>query len=103
MLQMKWTPEKIAELKKRYPHEDNATLAPDLGCTVKALAFRASSLGIKKTNRANEARYDNMGRKKNEPESLARCPRRQIATGTLFYTGNGVTHLSSASAGRDGI
>jgi len=93
---MKWTPEKIDQLKSRYPHEDNGALARDLGCSRKALAFRASSLGIKKTASFNEARYARLGPQ--IPPHLMRGARRQIATGTIIVRGNTLTHLSNASA-----
>ncbi len=79
---MKWTPEKIEELRRRYPHEDNGKLARELGCSRNALAFRASFLGIRKTKAANEARYTLLGRMEDG--------KRRIATGVVT-TRNGVT------------
>jgi Zn-dependent peptidase ImmA (M78 family) len=92
---MKWTTEKVSELRTRYPHEDNATLARELGCSRKALAFRASSLGIKKTEGYNETRYARLGKK--PPEHLIRGERRRIETGTVIVRGNTLTHLSNYS------
>ena len=96
---MKWTQQKIDELRRRYPHEDNGTLAREFGCSRKALAFRASFLGIRKTAEANEARYAALSRRA-APESME-GERRQIATGTLIVRGNVLTHLSNFSAARD--
>jgi len=96
---MKWTTEKIEELRRRYPHEDNARLAQDFGCSRKALVFRASHLGLRKTDAANEARYAAMSRR-HTPESLpGEC--REIATGTLIVRGNVITHLSRFAASRE--
>ena len=92
---MKWTPEKLTQLRRRYPVEDNSTLAREFGCSRKALAFRASTLGIKKTDSYNEARYARLGPK--APEALLRGTRRQIATGTIIVKGNTLTHLSNFS------
>jgi hypothetical protein len=96
---MKWTPEKIEELRRRYPHEDNGPLARDLGCSRKALAFRASHLGIRKTQAANEARHARLARK--PPAHLDGCERREIRTGTLIIRGNVITHLSNCSVARE--
>lgn len=92
---MKWTNEKIEQLRNRYPNEDNGALAHELGCSRKALAFRASTLGIKKTEAANEARYARMGTQL--PQHLQRGEKRQIATGTIIIKGHILTHLSNAS------
>jgi hypothetical protein len=96
---MKWTPEKLEELRRRYPHEDNGRLARELGCSRKALAFRASYLGIRKTDAANEARYAALSRRA-APEAMG-GQQRQIATGTVIVRGNVLTHLSNFSAARD--
>jgi hypothetical protein len=96
---MKWTPEKNEELRRRYPHEDNGRLARELGCSRKALAFRASFLGIRKTDAANEARYAALARRI-APESME-GERREIATGTVIVRGNVLTHLSNFSAARE--
>ncbi len=93
---MKWTQARLDELRARYPHEDNGPLARDLGCSRKALAFRASSMGIKKTEACNEARYARLGRR--PPEEVWNGERRAIATGILIKKGNVLTHLSHASA-----
>ncbi len=93
---MKWTPEKLQSLRTRYPNEDNGLLARELGCSRKALAFRASSLGIKKTEAFNEARFARLGTK--APAHLADGERRTIATGTVIIRGNVLTHLSHFSA-----
>lgn len=95
---MKWTPEKIEELRRRYPHEDNGTLAREFGCSRKALVFRASHLGLRKTEAANEARYAAMSRRPAPPGEDGE--RRQIATGTLIVRGNVLIHLSNFSAAR---
>ncbi|HEY5993928.1 MAG TPA: hypothetical protein VIU46_04920 [Gallionellaceae bacterium] len=92
---MKWTNEKIDLLRSRYPNEDNAALAKELGCSRKALAFRASSLGIKKTEAANEARYERMSARL--PQHLQHGEVRHIATGTVVVKGHILTHLSHAS------
>ncbi len=96
---MKWTQEKIEALRRRYPHEDNAQLARELGCSRKALAFRASCLRLRKTEAANEARYTRLARK--TPAHLAGCERREIRTGTLIIRGNVLTHLSNCSVLRE--
>lgn len=96
---MKWTPEKIEELRRRYPHEDNGRLARELGCSRKALVFRASYLGIRKTEAANEARYAAMSRRI-APENMEGM-RREIATGTVIVRGNVLVHLSNCSASRE--
>lgn len=44
-----WTPEQLAELARRYPHEPTAAIAADLGMTVTACYQLAQKLGIKKT------------------------------------------------------
>ncbi len=92
---MKWTNDKIELLKNRYPNEDNARLATELGCSRKALAFRASSMGIKKTEAAHEARYARMSMRL--PAHLPQGERRKIATGTLIQHGHILTHYSNAS------
>ncbi len=92
---MKWTNEKIDLLRSRYPNEDNGKLAGELGCSRKALAFRASSMGIKKTEAANEARYAGMG--KPIPKHMQGGEKRSIATGTVITRGNTLIHLSNAS------
>ncbi len=92
---MKWTPEKLDALRRHYPHEDNGALAKELGCSRKALAFRASSMGIAKTAACNEARYAGLGRK--APAHLAQGTRRTIATGTVIIRGDTLTHLSNVS------
>lgn len=92
---MKWTNDKIELLKNRYPSADNAKLAQELGCSRKALAFRASTLGIKKTEAANEARYARMSYRL--PKNMPQGERRHIATGTLIQQGHVLTHYSHAS------
>ncbi len=92
---MKWTNDKIELLKSRYPNEDNGALASELGCSRKALAFRASTLGIKKTEAANEARYAGMG--KLNLKHMQGGEKRSIATGTVITRGNTLIHLSNAS------
>jgi biotin operon repressor len=92
---MKWTNEKIELLKNRYPNEDNGALARELGCSRKALAFRASSLGVKKTEAANEERYARMGYR--IPQNLQQGEKRKIATGTVIIKGHILTHISNAS------
>ncbi len=91
---MKWTPEKVETLRRRYPHEDNGQLARELGCSRKALAFRAHQMGITKTEAYNEARYAALAKK--APEALTQGERRTIATGTVIIRGNILTHISHA-------
>ena len=96
---MKWTPEKTAELRRRYPDEDNARLALEFGCSRKALAYRASCMGLRKSAAATEARYASMGRRRViHPGG----DRREIASGTLIVHGRITTHLSNVSAMREG-
>ena len=89
---MKWTPEKLETLKRRYPVEDNGQLAQELGCSRKALAYRAHCEGLRKTDAANEARYAAPSRRL--VGRGIRGTRREIATGTLITRGNVITHLS---------
>ncbi len=97
---MKWTNDKIEQLKNRYPNEDNGKLARELGCSRKALAFRASAMGIKKTEAANEARYARMAAQ--IPAHLQHGEKRSIATGTVIARGNALIHLSHASLRGEG-
>ncbi len=92
---MKWTQEKISELRRRYPHEHNSVLAEEFGCSRKALAFRAHQMRITKTEAYNEARYAALAKK--APEALTQGERRTIATGTLIKRGNVLIHISHAS------
>lgn len=89
---MKWTPEKLEALRRRYPHEHNSTLARELGCSPHALAFRARQLGIATTEACDEARHARMASR--ATEERAPCERRVIATGTLIRNGNVLTHIS---------
>jgi len=98
---MKWTPEKLEQLKRRYPAEDNAVLAREFGCSRKALAYRAHCEGLRKSDAANEARYAALSRRL--VGRGMRGIRREIATGTLITLGNVTTHLSKFTVrGGDG-
>jgi len=44
-----WTPADDAALRRRYPYESTATLARDLGRTVRAVYARAKAMGLAKT------------------------------------------------------
>lgn len=44
-----WTPEQLAALTKRYPHEPTKALAADLGVTISACYQQAQERGLKKT------------------------------------------------------
>ncbi len=94
-MNVRWTEEKVAELRQRYPHEDNKTLAAHFGCSKSALGFRASRLGLTKSAKYMEARYNLSG--KNSTRLNLRGERRQIATGTVIVRGNVLTHLSFMS------
>ncbi len=96
---MKWTPEKVDSLRRRYPDEESARLARDLGCSAKAVALLASRLGIRKSAGFIEARYRKAGVAR--PGARLDGARRVIATGTVIVRGNVLTHLSNASVHRD--
>lgn len=46
----KWTPDEIALIKSRYPHEDTAKLAADLGARVKQVYEQAAYRGVQKSH-----------------------------------------------------
>lgn len=45
----RWTAERVATLTARYPHEDTAALAAELGVTYIAVKMRARKLGLRKS------------------------------------------------------
>ncbi len=95
---MRWTEEKIAILRERYPNENNKSLAQFFGCSKSALGFRASRLGLTKSADYMEARY-NISSKAGSRVSLD-GERRQIATGTVIIRGNVLTHISNMGMSR---
>ncbi len=93
---MRWTAKKLKELRERYPHEDNAKLAQEFGCSRKALAYRAHMEGVKKTDRARALTQG--GKYRKEPPETEGGIRREIATGTVIVSGHVLTHLSNFGA-----
>ena len=49
MTRRPWTPEVLAELARRYPHERTADIARDLGRSIGSIHGQANMLGLKKT------------------------------------------------------
>ena len=49
MTRRPWTPEAIAEVCRRYPHERTADIAIDLGRSIGSIHGQANMLGLKKT------------------------------------------------------
>lgn len=92
---MRWTPEKIEELRIRYPNEDNKVLAKEFGCTVKALAYRASVNGIRKSEEANQRRYE-----KSAVTSSDEGVKRHIATGTVIVRPGVLIHHSNITGNK---
>ncbi len=95
---MRWTEDKLAILRERYPNENNKLLAQFFGCSKSALGFRASRLGLTKSAEYMEARY-NASSKAGSRVSLD-GERRQIATGTVIIRGNVLTHISNMGVSR---
>ena len=50
-----WTPQEEQTLRDRYPTEDTAVLAAELGCSVPRLYAKAKAMGLKKTDAFIEA------------------------------------------------
>ena len=72
-----WTPAEEQLLRDRYPSEDTALLAAELGCTVPRLYAKANAMGLKKTEAFMEA-------------CLKRCGELRAESGkaTRFQPGN---------------
>lgn len=49
MSRLTWTPEALAEVCRRYPHERTADIARDLGRSIGSIHWQANLLGLKKT------------------------------------------------------
>ena len=49
MTRRPWTPEDLAEVVRRYPHERTADIARDLGRSIGSIHDQANKLGLKKT------------------------------------------------------
>jgi len=49
MTRRPWTPEALAEVCRRYPHERTADIARDLGRSIGSIHGQANMLGLKKT------------------------------------------------------
>lgn len=45
----KWTSDLVAELVRRYPHEQSALIAKSIGCSVASVYNQANKYGLKKT------------------------------------------------------
>ena len=49
MTRRPWTPEALAEVCRRYPHERTADIARDLGRSIGSIHGQANMLGLKKS------------------------------------------------------
>lgn len=93
-----WTPEKIEEVRRRYPHEDTDRLAAELGCSHKALVYRACILGVHKTDEAKAAIFTRVAQSNFDARhDVATAKKRRIATGVLFEDRGLTVHLSDVS------
>lgn len=94
-----WTEDKVRLLEERYADADNGALALELGITRKALVYRASLLGLRKSEKSKQQRYEQMSRPTPTVVANARheTPGRRIATGVLFEEHGCITHYSDVS------
>ena len=58
----KFTPEKLAMLIEKYPHEDSQKLADELGCGIGTLRNKVHKLQLKKSDACAAERYAKHGR-----------------------------------------
>ncbi len=110
---MRWTEDKLAILRERYPNEDNQVIAQSFGITRAAVAQRAAILGLAKTaefsfqyrsragmaHKRQKAAAPSMVKRKPREETIDLPNGRKIATGTVYINGNVLTHIPHVRRG----
>lgn len=93
-----WTPEKLDELKRRYPDEGNKALSEHFGCNPSVIKNEAEKLGLKKSDAWKSKNARECGKKslpkKTEAERItAGMKKRAIFSGFLYTRGNVTAHI----------
>ena len=60
MIRRPWTEAECAELARRYPHENTAAVAQDMGRTKQAVYMQANEMGLKKTYASRAASIERL-------------------------------------------
>jgi len=106
---MRWTPERIALLRARYPVCDTAEVAAALGCTERAVRIKACELKVKKRaeakrvwTRGGHPNCKGFGRDPGEWNRGKPSPKR-APIGTEFVSNRGEVYVKVALTGQKNV